>query len=233
MADDPGMAPGIEQMHGAEIVASGLLFGMLIIAVMGALFITGEYSTGMIRSTFAAVPTRLPVLAALTVLLLLPGTLNFVTIDWVQTIVSYLPLPASSTLLTTGTTDVPGGDLTTHASLIVVAAYAVVPIVAAAAALRRRDAATPDALHLEDPKELSTMAAENVAVTEHLVLRPMASGDAPALAAYRSDPVQARYQSWETPTPWTAPRRSSPRCAKCGSGSPAPGSRSPSRPPGC
>ena len=43
------------------------------------------------------------------------------------------------------------------------------------------------------------MAAKNIAVTEHLVLRAMASGDAPALAAYRTDPVQARYQSWETP----------------------------------
>lgn len=43
------------------------------------------------------------------------------------------------------------------------------------------------------------MAGENIAVTEHLVLRPMASGDAAALAAYRSDPMQARYQSWETP----------------------------------
>lgn len=217
MADDPRTAPGIEQMHGAEIVASGFLFGMLIIAVMGALVITGEYSTGMVRSTFAAVPTRLPVLAAkaltlvvltaavtvvsvtlsylvtmaqlsrydlvpalddpgtwrvlggsvycltaaalfslgigtllrstaatvtvaLTVLLLLPGTLSFVTIDWVQTVVSYLPLPASSTLLTTGTADVPSGDLSTQASLMVVAAYAVVPVVAAAVALRRRDA---------------------------------------------------------------------------------------------
>jgi aminoglycoside 6'-N-acetyltransferase len=45
------------------------------------------------------------------------------------------------------------------------------------------------------------MAAEVIAVTEHLVLRPMASGDAPALAAYRNDPVQARYQSWQTPYP--------------------------------
>ena len=45
------------------------------------------------------------------------------------------------------------------------------------------------------------MAAENIAVTEHLMLRPMASRDTPALAAYRSDPVQARYQSWETPYP--------------------------------
>jgi aminoglycoside 6'-N-acetyltransferase len=45
------------------------------------------------------------------------------------------------------------------------------------------------------------MAAENIAVTERLVLRPMAIGDAAALAAYRSDPTQARYQSWETPYP--------------------------------
>lgn len=43
------------------------------------------------------------------------------------------------------------------------------------------------------------MTAEILAVTDHLVLRPMTSGDASALAAYRSDPVQARYQSWETP----------------------------------
>ncbi|MGI8947130.1 MAG: ABC transporter permease subunit [Ornithinimicrobium sp.] len=217
MAADPVMAPSMQQMHGAEIVASGFPFGMLVIAVLGALSITGEYATGMIRSTFAAVPTRLPVLAAkalalvvlaaavalvsmtlsylvtmaqlsqydlvpalddpgtwrvlggavycltaaslfslglgmllrstaatitvaLTVLLLLPGTLSFITLDWVQTIVSYLPLPASSTLLTTGTTDVPGANLSTYTSLVVVAAYAVIPLVTAAVALRRRDA---------------------------------------------------------------------------------------------
>jgi ABC-2 type transport system permease protein len=33
-------------------------------AVLGALLTTGEYATGMIRSTFAAVPTRILVLAA-------------------------------------------------------------------------------------------------------------------------------------------------------------------------
>lgn len=88
----------------------------------------------LLRSTAASVTV------ALTVLLLLPGTLSFVTLDWVQTIVSYLPLPASSTLLTTGTTDVPGANLSTRASLVVVAAYAVIPLLAAAVALRRRDA---------------------------------------------------------------------------------------------
>ncbi|MFN2327103.1 MAG: GNAT family N-acetyltransferase [Gemmatimonadales bacterium] len=43
------------------------------------------------------------------------------------------------------------------------------------------------------------MAAESIAVTKHLVLRLITNGDAPALAAYRSDPEQARYQSWDTP----------------------------------
>lgn len=42
----------------------GLFFGQLIAAILGVLVISGEYSTGMIRSTFAAVPNRLPVLAA-------------------------------------------------------------------------------------------------------------------------------------------------------------------------
>lgn len=42
----------------------GAYFGQLVVAVLGVLVITGEYSTGMIRSTLAAVPTRLPALAA-------------------------------------------------------------------------------------------------------------------------------------------------------------------------
>jgi ABC-2 type transport system permease protein len=43
---------------------NGLFFAQLAIAVLGVLVITGEYSTGMIRSTFAAVPQRRTVLAA-------------------------------------------------------------------------------------------------------------------------------------------------------------------------
>ena len=216
MADDPALPPGIEQMHGAEVISKGFHFGMLTIAVLGALLITGEYATGMIRSTFAAVPTRIPVLAAkaltlvvltaavtlvsvtlsyfltmpqrsqydlvpalddpgtwrvfggtlyslisaalfslgigtllrstaasltaaLTVLLL-PGILSFIRLDWVETIVSYLPLPASSALLTTGAVETQGAYLSAQASLIVMAAYAVVPIAAAAVTLHRRDA---------------------------------------------------------------------------------------------
>ncbi|MBM7774747.1 aminoglycoside 6'-N-acetyltransferase [Actinokineospora baliensis] len=36
-------------------------------------------------------------------------------------------------------------------------------------------------------------------IAERLVLRPFEPGDAPALAAYRSDPEVARYQAWESP----------------------------------
>ncbi|MCU1405699.1 MAG: transporter permease subunit [Glaciihabitans sp.] len=39
-------------------------FSQLIACVLGVLVITGEYGTGMIRSTFTAVPRRLPALAA-------------------------------------------------------------------------------------------------------------------------------------------------------------------------
>jgi ABC-type transport system involved in multi-copper enzyme maturation permease subunit len=40
----------------------GVNFAQLAIGVLGVLVITGEYSTGMIRATFSAVPKRLPVL---------------------------------------------------------------------------------------------------------------------------------------------------------------------------
>jgi hypothetical protein len=36
--------------------------------VLGVLLVTGEYATGMVRATFAAVPRRLPVLWAKAVL---------------------------------------------------------------------------------------------------------------------------------------------------------------------
>lgn len=39
-------------------------FSVLVVAVLGCLVITGEYGTGMIRSTTAAVPRRVPVLLA-------------------------------------------------------------------------------------------------------------------------------------------------------------------------
>jgi hypothetical protein len=52
--------------HPLDIALAGVNLSQLAIAVLGALVITGEYSTGMIRASFAAVPKRLPVLWAKT-----------------------------------------------------------------------------------------------------------------------------------------------------------------------
>ncbi|MCK6212270.1 ABC transporter permease subunit [Georgenia sp. EYE_87] len=204
-------------LYGAEIVIGGYQFGTVTIAVLGALLMTGEYSTGMIRSTFAAVPSRLPVLVAkalvlvvltvvvsavsilggylvarpfledyglvpslgdattwqafggmtfffvaaafialglgavlrhtagtittvLGLLLLLPGVLQFVQIDWVQDLVAVLPLPAAVSFL--GLSEVFGSNevLTAWEGVAVVGAWAAVALVAGAVSLRRRDA---------------------------------------------------------------------------------------------
>ena len=50
--------------HPLDIALAGVNVAQLAIAVLGVLVITGEYSTGMIRSTLIAVPKRLPVLWA-------------------------------------------------------------------------------------------------------------------------------------------------------------------------
>ncbi|TCU48374.1 ABC-2 type transport system permease protein [Curtobacterium sp. PhB42] len=48
---------------------SGTMLSSLIVAVIGALVVTGEYGTGMIRSSFAAVPRRSVALAAKAIVL--------------------------------------------------------------------------------------------------------------------------------------------------------------------
>lgn len=108
--------------------------GTLYSLISAALFSLGVGT--LLRSTAASLTAALTVL----LLLLLPGILSFIRLDWVETIVSYLPLPASSALLTTGAVETQGAYLSAQASLIVMAAYAVVPIAAAAVTLHRRDA---------------------------------------------------------------------------------------------
>ena len=41
-----------------NLITSGLTFGQIVVAVLGALIITGEYSSGQIRSSLAASPRR-------------------------------------------------------------------------------------------------------------------------------------------------------------------------------
>jgi ABC-2 type transport system permease protein len=62
------------RMFALLICTIGLNFGQLIAAVLGVLVVTGEYSTGMIKSSLAAVPRRLPVLWAKAIVLFLTTT---------------------------------------------------------------------------------------------------------------------------------------------------------------
>ncbi len=68
--------------HPLEVNLAGVQLAQLAIGVLGVLVITAEYSTGMIRASFTAVPKRLPVLwaklgvfAAVTFALMLPAVL--------------------------------------------------------------------------------------------------------------------------------------------------------------
>jgi hypothetical protein len=68
--------------HPLDIALAGVNVSQLAVAVLGVLVVTGEYSTGMIRASFTAVPKRLPVLWAKTgvfsvvvFLLMLPSVL--------------------------------------------------------------------------------------------------------------------------------------------------------------
>jgi len=53
---------GTRQSLAVQATTASIGFSQLVVSVLGALVITGEYGTGMIRSTFTAVPRRLPAL---------------------------------------------------------------------------------------------------------------------------------------------------------------------------
>jgi ABC-2 type transport system permease protein len=108
--------------------------GTVYFLVAAALFSLGVGT--LLRSSAGAITV------ALSVLLLLPGILTFITVDWVQKIVSYLPLPASGAFLGggQGSLSSAGNGLSTTTGLLVIAAYALVPLVAGGVMLRRRDA---------------------------------------------------------------------------------------------
>jgi ABC-2 type transport system permease protein len=83
MAHWNSMSPGDRHsFNPMDVATGGFHFAQLAIGVLGVLVISGEYTTGMIRSSFAAVPRRLPVLWAkmltfggVTLALMLPSAL--------------------------------------------------------------------------------------------------------------------------------------------------------------
>jgi len=58
---DGGRPPGTST-DPVDVSLAGVNLATLVVAVLGVLLMAGEYSTGMIRSSMAAVPRRLPVL---------------------------------------------------------------------------------------------------------------------------------------------------------------------------
>ncbi|MEU6140561.1 ABC transporter permease [Streptomyces sp. NPDC047081] len=57
-----GPGPGSGDQDAVSLALLGATFASLAVGVLGVLLSAGEYTTGMIRSTLAAVPRRLPVL---------------------------------------------------------------------------------------------------------------------------------------------------------------------------
>jgi len=68
------LPPGLDLA--AQAAVSGYVMAQIVVAVLGVMVISGEYSTGQIRSTLAAVPKRLPVLGAKAIVV---GVASFVT----------------------------------------------------------------------------------------------------------------------------------------------------------
>jgi ABC-type transport system involved in multi-copper enzyme maturation permease subunit len=60
----PPSRQDVESFDPVGVSLAGGFFAQLAFGVLGVLIITGEYSTGMIRATLAAVPKRIPVLWA-------------------------------------------------------------------------------------------------------------------------------------------------------------------------
>lgn len=99
---------------GIDAALMPIQFTMLLAGILGVIAVTGEYSTGMIRSTFTAVPSRGKVLAAkaivIGVVLFVASLLIFLAsatlvapffadtapIDWADAQATYLPIAVAS-----------------------------------------------------------------------------------------------------------------------------------------
>jgi ABC-2 type transport system permease protein len=97
----PGGASGT--MDVMSLAVSGTTFAALAVGVLGVLLSAGEYTTGMVRSTLVAVPTRLPVLGAKS---LIAGGTAFVT----MTVAAFAAFLAGSPLLSSQMTALGLGD---------------------------------------------------------------------------------------------------------------------------
>ena len=132
---DVSMVPAANQAtFVAQASTFGVFFGQLIVAVLGVLTISGEYSTGMIRSTLAAVPNRLPALWAKSAVLFTTTVL----VGLVSTVGSYLVSNAGINMF--GLMSFSQVPIEWWVDLLVVLGWLAAGLAGAAVLLKRRDA---------------------------------------------------------------------------------------------
>ncbi|MFG6446379.1 ABC transporter permease subunit [Microbacterium sp. P06] len=101
--DGPSPTGDAAQSLAVQAVTISTTFGALVIGVLGVLIISGEYGTGMIRSTLTAVPRRTPALIA--------KALVFALATFVVSALSFaISVPISVALLAGTGIDVDLGD---------------------------------------------------------------------------------------------------------------------------
>jgi ABC-2 type transport system permease protein len=116
-----------------KVSVVGAELGVLVIGVLGVLMMTSEFSTGLVSSTFAAVPRRLPVLwgkaavySVIALTVTVPAMLvGFFASQAMRTIMSIAPQ---------------AHELSPWVGLAVFAAYAFAAMAGAAILLVKRDA---------------------------------------------------------------------------------------------
>lgn len=95
--------------HAASISLFGLLFGQLVIIVLGALTITSEYSTGMIRTSLSVQPRRGTIFAAKAVVFSAAALMTGL-------VTSFVAFFVGQAILSTGNAIIPGHSLSTTLS---------------------------------------------------------------------------------------------------------------------
>lgn len=101
--DLPEMSVPEANAQAVQVITFSTLLTQLLAVVLGTITVTGEYSTGMIRSTLTAVPRRIPALLAKAAVIAMA---MFIT----SVVVFAIAALASGPLLPTGALDVSDAD---------------------------------------------------------------------------------------------------------------------------
>ena len=89
-----------EVIDSTRVSLGGMHLSQVAIGLLGVLVITGEYSTGMIRATLAAVPQRRVVLAAKTLVLAVVAVLTAVAASFAAYLIFQAFVPAGDAMAT-------------------------------------------------------------------------------------------------------------------------------------